>query len=88
VSTATVGDGGSFDVGLALVDQLDQPLSNAPGMSFEMDVQFGTSNTDQGTKFPQATIGGADGFSMSVPEPGTLALLSIAVAGLGLARRR
>jgi CO dehydrogenase/acetyl-CoA synthase delta subunit len=53
-----------------------------------MDVQLGNTNTDQGTRFPQARIGGASGFVIPVPEPGTLSLIGLAFAGVGWARRR
>ena len=84
VKAATVGDTGSFDVALALLDHRDTPLARVPGVSFEMDVQLGSTNTDRGTKFPQATIGGA---VMSVPEPSTLALVGAAMVSLCFAHR-
>jgi len=84
VNAAIIGDTGSFDVALALLDHRDTPLASAPGVSFKMNVHLGSTNFDFGTKFPQATIGGA---VMSVPEPSTLALAGLPIVSLCFAHR-
>ena len=39
VKAATVGDTGSFDVALALLDHRDTPLASAPGVSFKIQTR-------------------------------------------------
>ncbi|MEX2650016.1 MAG: PEP-CTERM sorting domain-containing protein [Alphaproteobacteria bacterium] len=87
---SVLGDHGAFDVGLALLKHQDQPLSEALGVAFVMDVFLGATNTDNGVKFPSASLGGAAAFTTapSVPEPSSLTIFGLACVGLLRACRR